>query len=237
MKGRGAASASYLDCYLDAAMVGRLSRLPGRLDRRGPGGGTMIKRVSFAAARRSRLTPWVAAAAVVAGAVVGGAEGVIHFNVLVVLIVGAVGAAGAGVGGVAAANRPRGISQVPGTVPAGPAGGPGLPRGMRRWWQRSMVPVVLLAVYLAGNGLFGIFAGMATGACEPSPAGDRCSAVIGEAWAVLLLTGVLIVLIAVAGSLPGRPAGQRIISFALGFAGPVLAWVAFGGAISQYYGQ
>ncbi len=180
----------------------------------------MIKRVSFAAARRSRLTPWVAAAAVVAGAVVGGAEGVIHFNVLVVLIVGAVGATGAGVGGVAAANRPRGISQVPGTVPAGPAGGPGLPRGMRRWWQRSMVPVVLLAVYLAGNGFLGIVAGMATGACEPSPAGDRCSAVIGEAWGVLLLTGVLIVLIAVAGSLPARPAGQRIISFALGLPGP-----------------
>ena len=85
----------------------------------------MIKRAGFAAARRSRLIPWVAVAAVVAGAVVGGAEGVIHFNVLVVLIVGAVGATGAGVGGVAAANRPRGISQVPGTVPAGPAGGAG----------------------------------------------------------------------------------------------------------------
>src|SRR6266496_1073036 len=64
-----------------------------------PEEGTMIKRVSFAAARRSRLIPWAAVAAVVAGAVVGGAEGVIHFNVLVVLIVGAVGAAGAGVGG------------------------------------------------------------------------------------------------------------------------------------------
>jgi predicted ATPase len=38
--------------------------------------------------------------------------------------------------------------------------------------------------------------------------------------ALRLLTRVLIVLIAVAGSLPGRPAGQRIISFALGFAGP-----------------
>ncbi len=147
----------------------------------------MIKRVSFAAARRSRLTPRVAVAAVVAGAVVGGAEGVIHFNVLVVLIVGAVGATGAGVGGVAAANRPRGISQVPGTVPAGPAGGAGshCRAGPDQPWNVSTL--------------------------------DASTDSLAEA---LLLTGVLIVLIAVAGSLPARPAGQRIISFALGLPGP-----------------
>jgi len=61
---------------------------------------------------------------------------------------------------------------------------------------------------------------------------QRCHATIGWAGLMLLVTLVLISVTAIAGILPRRTAGQRIRALVLGFAGPMLALVAFFVAIS-----
>lgn len=145
------------------------------------------------------------------------ASGVGGFNVVVFLIVAAVAVAELAVR-IAARLRPRSAPLGP-PAPAGPGRG-SITRAARNW------AVVGIAGTGAVMGFVSLLGGMAAGGCST----NRCSTAIGAGWLVLVVTQVLIFLTALIGAASARHPGQLARAAALGIAGPVLAFAAFGSA-------
>lgn len=147
----------------------------------------------------------------------------IHLNSLMLLIV-----VGVIVAELVMYLRRRVRQAQTGTAQAGTTGGPTLPPGTPPRPGRS-VAVVLMAVYSAFFfWLSFLIAALADEYCSS----QRCHATVGWAGLMLLVTLVLISVTAIAGVLPRRTAGQRIRALVLGYAGPMLALVAYFVAIS-----
>jgi len=178
-----------------------------------------------ASPRRSGLNPWAAGAGAlavvvaVAVAALAMAKAGSYLNAVLVLIV-----AGMAVAELLARTRGSAAGRAgegrPLPLIRGPAGS-----GAR---AAAIAGVAIIVVIGAIMGLLSWFAILEADRCYT----DRCNAVTGFGWLVLMVSQVLIFWTALLGAGYARSTAQLARAVILGLAGPVAAFAVFGAAIS-----